>query len=354
MVLISLRHEASEPSLVSERGKAGEQYTCHFRGLPADVIFRPPRITDKPIVQGPQTAIVVGPAGKEIHTNTYGCIRVQFHWDRVGKSDEKSSCWVRVAQSLAGNKWGVQVLPRIGQEVVVEFLEGNPDRPLVTGSVYNADTMPPYVLPANKTQSGFKSRSSKQGGRENFNEIRFEDKKGSEEVVIHAEKNMSVSVENDDTKTVGANSTETVTKDKTVRVLEGDYELDVQKGTSKMHFKGAVEETFDATREVTVTGNLTETFEADKEHTVTGMETHNVDAMLLGNYKERITNLFGPDTLTVNGDLMIEVSGGTATIKVGGNSVVVTSGGVEITGTNVTVHGTSVLALTGGVVKINC
>src|SRR5690606_4252061 len=137
----------------------------------------PERITPRPVVQGPQTAIVVGKSGEEIWTDEFGRVKVQFHWDRYGKSDENSSCWVRVAQVWAGGKWGGMHIPRMGQEVIVEFLEGDPDRPIITGRVYNADNMPPYALPDDKTQSGLKSRSSKGASSDNFNEIRFEDKK---------------------------------------------------------------------------------------------------------------------------------------------------------------------------------
>ena len=165
--------------------------------------YRPPRVTPKPIVQGPQTAVVVGKAGEEIWTDKYGRVKVQFHWDREGKRNENSSCWIRVSHPWAGKGWGAVAIPRIGQEVIVDFLEGDPDQPIITGRVYNAEQMPPYELPANQTQSGIKSRSSKGGDTENFNEIRFEDKKGSEEVYIHAEKDQNIVVENDQTIAVG-------------------------------------------------------------------------------------------------------------------------------------------------------
>jgi type VI secretion system secreted protein VgrG len=175
------------------------------------------------MVQGPQTAIVVGPSGEEIYTDKYGRVKVQFHWDRYGKKDQDSSCWVRVASVWAGVKWGGIQIPRIGQEVIVEFLEGDPDRPIITGRVYNNDNMPPYDLPANATQSGIKSRSSKGGSADNFNEIRFEDKKGTEEIYLHGEKNWTINIENDknqsighdETLTVGSNRTKTVGVDQT-------------------------------------------------------------------------------------------------------------------------------------------
>jgi type VI secretion system secreted protein VgrG len=155
----------------------------------------------KPVVQGPQTAMVVGKAGEEIWTDKYGRVKLQFHWDRLGQEDEKSSCWVRVAQGWAGKGWGAMSVPRIGMEVVVSFLEGDPDRPLVTGCVYNSDAMPPYDLPAEQTKSTLKSSSSKGGA--GFNEIRFEDKKGSEEVFMHAEKDFTRVVKNNDSLKVG-------------------------------------------------------------------------------------------------------------------------------------------------------
>src|SRR5262249_48882265 len=148
-------------------------------------------------VQGPQTAVVVGKAGEEIYVDKYGRIKVQFFWDREGKKDENSSCWIRVAENWAGKNWGIIFNPRIGQEVIVDFLEGDPDRPLITGRVYNAQQMPPYALPDNMTQSGILTRSSKGGSADNYNELRFEDKKGSEDIIFHAEKDYHRSVEHD-------------------------------------------------------------------------------------------------------------------------------------------------------------
>ena len=180
--------------------------------------FRAPRITPKPMVQGPQTAVVVGPSGEEIWTDKYGRVKLQFHWDRYGKSDENSSCWVRVSQVWAGQGWGSIHIPRIGHEVIVEFLEGDPDRPIITGRVYNGDNGVPYGLPANQTQSGIKSRSSKGGSAGNFNEIRMEDKKGEEELYIHAEKNHTNNTENDRAKWEGHDETVNVDNNRTETV----------------------------------------------------------------------------------------------------------------------------------------
>ena len=199
-------------------GGEGPVFLCRFSAIDKQQSFRTPRMTPKPIVQGPQTAIVVGPAGEEIWTDEYGRVKVQFHWDRYGAADEKSSCWIRVSHPWAGKNWGAVALPRIGQEVIVNFLEGDPDRPIITGRVYNNDNMPPYELPANKTQSGIKSRSSKSGVPDNFNEIRFEDKKGEEQLYIHAEKNQDNIVENDETTAVGHDRTEDVGNDETITI----------------------------------------------------------------------------------------------------------------------------------------
>lgn len=179
---------------------------CHFEAIPATQAFRPPCITPKPIIQGPQTAMVVGKAGEEIWTDQYGRIKVQFHWGNWNgdyPEDETSSCWIRVAHNWAGKRWGTLFIPRIGQEVVVSFLEGDPDQPLVTGAVYNADNMPPYGLPENATRSTLKTNSSKGGA--GYNELRFEDKKDSEQLFMHAQKDLDCRVENDSREWVGNN-----------------------------------------------------------------------------------------------------------------------------------------------------
>ncbi len=182
--------------------ESDRQFRFTFSALDAKRPYRPPRVTKKPVVEGPQTAIVVGQENQEIFTDEYGRVKVQFHWDREGKYDENSYAWVRVSQGWAGTQWGAVHLPRVGQEVIVEFLEGDPDRPIVTGRVYNQENMPPYTLPDNRTQSGIKSRSTPDGAPDNFNEIRFEDKKGSEEFHIQAEKDMTSLVKNNQSTTV--------------------------------------------------------------------------------------------------------------------------------------------------------
>jgi type VI secretion system secreted protein VgrG len=205
-MLTEVQHLASVGQTYTSAGtNGGERYSNQFRCIPSSVAYRPQRLTPKPFVQGPQTAVVVGKSGEEIWVDKYGRVIVQFYWDRVGQENEQSSCWVRVSQPWAGKNWGAIWTPRVGQEVIVSFLEGDPDRPLITGRVYNAEQVVPYELPNHQTVSTFKSRSSKGGGSENYNEIRFEDQKGSEQIFINAEKDMDLRVENDSREYVGAN-----------------------------------------------------------------------------------------------------------------------------------------------------
>jgi len=209
--ILMLEHHARNASYRSGQVDPFD-YRNRFEAIPNSVPFRPPRRARKPVIEGTQTALVVGKSGEEIWTDKYGRVVVQFHWDREGQSDEKSSCWIRVAQGWAGKQWGWITIPRIGQEVIVSFLEGDPDRPIITGSVYNGDQMPPYTLPDNQTQSTWKSMSSKGGG--GFNEIRYEDKKGSEQIFIHGEKDMDMRIKNDRREWIGEDRHLVVTRDK--------------------------------------------------------------------------------------------------------------------------------------------
>jgi type VI secretion system secreted protein VgrG len=200
-VLTEVRHSASAGDLYTTGEGTGERYTNQFTCIPATTPFRPPRMTPKPVVQGSQTAVVVGKDGEEIWTDKYGRVKVQFHWDREGKWNENSSCWVRVSQIWAGKRWGAVFTPRIGQEVIVDFLEGDPDQPIVIGRVYNAEEMPHYELNKHQSRSYIKTLSTKGGG--GFNELRFEDDKGKEQVFIHGEKDMDVRVKGDYKECIG-------------------------------------------------------------------------------------------------------------------------------------------------------
>ncbi|HEY8747135.1 MAG TPA: type VI secretion system Vgr family protein [Tepidisphaeraceae bacterium] len=236
--LVSVRHRVSLAGSYVTGGGAGDvDYHNVFTCIPDSVIYRPTRSTPKPTVRGVQPALVVGPAGEEIYTDKYGRVKVQFFWDREGKKNESSSCWVRVCQPMAGNCWGAIYLPRIGQEVIVDFLEGDPDQPIITGRVYNAEQMPPYDLPANATQSGIKTRSSKGGAAANFNELRFEDKKGSEDIYFHAEKDFHRFVENDDDLQVEHDQTITIKNDRTETVKEGNETQTIEKGDRSITVK---------------------------------------------------------------------------------------------------------------------
>jgi type VI secretion system secreted protein VgrG len=256
-------------------GAGGDgDFQCQFAAAPSSQAYRPERRTPRPTVLGPQTAVVVGPAGEEIFTDKYGRVKVQFHWDRYGKKDEKSSCWVRVSTPWAGKSFGFVQIPRIGQEVVVDFLEGDPDQPLITGRVYNAEQMPPWELPANATQSGVLTRSSKGGAYGNANAIRFEDKKGSEQLWIHAEKNMDIEVENDETHWVGHDRTKTIDHDETTHVKHDrtetvDNNETITIGVNRTESVGSNETiTIGSNRSISVGGSETATVALQRSHAV--------------------------------------------------------------------------------------
>jgi type VI secretion system secreted protein VgrG len=242
-------------------GGAPTQFTIAIEALDAREPYRPSRSTPKPLVHGLQTALVVGPKGTEIYTDEFGRVKVQFHWDRQGKLDENSSCWMRVGQAWAGRNWGAVQIPRVGQEVIVSFLDGDPDRPVIIGSVYNGSNKPPYPLPANKTQSGVKSRSSMDGTSGNFNEIRFEDKKGSEQLYMQAEKDHEVLIKNDAKTSVGNNMTLTVSKDQTVdiggaQVTKVGQSVVINAGDSLTLAAGVASITLTKTGAVVISGEL--------------------------------------------------------------------------------------------------
>jgi type VI secretion system secreted protein VgrG len=200
-VVTEVRHSADCGSAYyTGKAEDGDTYENKFRCIPRSIPYRPRRVTRRPVVQGPQTAIVVGPGGEEIYTDKYGRVKVQFFWDRKGQYNENSSCWIRVSQPWAGKSWGAVSIPRVGQEVVVNFLEGDPDMPIVAGRVYNADQMPPYGLPADADMMGFKSSSTQKSG--GYNEIVIKDGRDGELIRIHAQKDMETTVLNNDTQYV--------------------------------------------------------------------------------------------------------------------------------------------------------
>lgn len=303
-LLAEIRHEGQQPQALEELADPKEKfsYTNQFISIPSSVVFRPERKTPKPVVKGIQTAVVVGPKDEEIYTDKYGRIKVQFHWDREGKKDDKSSCWIRVASIFAGGQYGAIFTPRIRQEVVVDFLEGDPDQPLITGRVYNADYMPPYTLPDEKTKSTIKTNSSI--GGEGFNEIRFEDKKGEEQLFVHAERNQDIRVKNDLYEWIGNESHLIVKKDQ-LEMVEGDKHLTV---------KGDSNEKVDGTLSLKVGMDMQE--KVGMKHALdAGMEIH----------------------LKAGMNVVLE-AGMSITLKAGGGFVVVGPAGVTISGTPVLIN----------------
>ncbi|WDT75877.1 MAG: type VI secretion system tip protein TssI/VgrG [Candidatus Manganitrophus sp.] len=224
-LLIRVSQSGSQPQVLgADTGGKGEEpvYQNDFECIPSGIPCRPPLTTPRPTIQSVQTAVVVGPAGEEIYTDAHGRVKVQFHWDRQGKKDEKSSCWLRVAQIWAGPGWGSMFIPRIGQEVVVSFLEGDPDQPIIIGAVYNGMNVPPYALPGEKTKSTIKTNSSP--GGEGSNEIRFEDAKGSEEIYLHGQKDWTIGIENDKNQKIGHDESLEVGNDRSKKVAKNQSE----------------------------------------------------------------------------------------------------------------------------------
>ena len=318
--------------------QAGVFFDCKFEAIHSQRPFRTACITAKPIVKGPQTAIVVGKSGEEIWTDQYGRVKVQFHWDRVGQKDENSSCWLRVAQVWAGKEWGGMHIPRIGQEVIVDFLEGDPDQPIITGRVYNADEKVPYALPANQTQSGLKTHSTKEGTAETFNELRFEDKKGEEQIYLHAEKNFDRVVENNDTLKVGFDKKDA--GDQTIDIYN-NRTATLEKGTDKLQVKegnriGLIDKGND---ELTISqGNQTITISQ-------GNLTIKIDA--------------GKASIEAAQEILLKVGESTITIKpseislASVNVKVEASGNLEAKGTQSKVAGSAMLDLDGGTITLN-
>jgi type VI secretion system secreted protein VgrG len=300
-LVVSARHvlKTHDP----ETGSALEEdevYRSTFTAMESSRPFRSARLAEKPVVHGPQTALVVGKAGEEIWTDNYGRIKVKFHWDRASKSDENSSCWVRVAQVWAGTQWGAMHIPRIGQEVIVDFLEGDPDSPIITGRVYNADNMPPYALPANQTQSGLISRSTKGANAANFNEIRFEDKKGSELLTIHAEKDETIEVEHDESINIGHDRTEEVGHDETVHIKH-DRTVTVDNDET-VTISGARSETVTKDETISISGSRTESVDKDESITITGKRSESVG-------KDETIEISGKRTESVGKDETITITG---------------------------------------------
>jgi type VI secretion system secreted protein VgrG len=347
-------------------------YSCAFVAMSSSQQFRPRRRTRKPFVQGPQTAFVVGPAGEEIFTDELGRVKVQFHWDRRGGNDQHSSCFIRVSQYWAGKNWGAIHIPRIGHEVIVDFLEGDPDQPIVVGRVYNGTNLPPYKLPDNKTQSGVKSRSSLQGTPDNFNEIRFEDLKGKEEINIHAERNLSTSVEADESHsvghdrstTIGHDDVLTVKNDRKITVKDGNESHVVEKGqrTTKVNLLeklDAKDIEHHATAHVHVIGDGYVSVSSGEN----GMQVY-PGFVKVGTGKMANHTTWDGAGILMHGEGKVMIEGTSEVqLAVGGNTVTIKGGQIEIKAdsqVNVAVGGNSVkvdgggVTVTGSIIKLNC
>ncbi len=318
-VITSIVHEIEQnPSYVSDEHTDQpyrNTFNCmsHGAGVPP---FRPVQKTPKPMIYGSQTAIVGGPSGEEIFTDKYGRVKVQFHWDREGQGDAFSSCWLRVAQAWAGNRWGMMFIPRVGMEVIVQFLEGDPDQPIIVGAVYNPSNMPPYTLPDEKTKMTIKSDSSKGGG--GFNEIRFEDKKGKEQVFLHGQKDQDIRIKNTRRELIGNDRHLIVYRDKRDRIkrdehiiIERDEIIKIERDLHR-HVEGKI------------------AFKTDQSfsHDIGQGKTEKVG----GNYAID-AGQFNVKAKTI----VLEAETG-LTIKVGGNYVTVNAAGVQINGTMVLIN----------------
>lgn len=295
-------------SFESGQGDSGADCSASISALESSEPFRPSQTSRKPEVTGPQTATVVGPSGEEIWTDKYGRIKVQFHWDRKGASDENSSCWIRVAQQWAGSGFGSMHIPRIGNEVMVEFLEGDPDRPIITGRVYNAANMPPFPLPDNATQSGWRSRSTLGGNPNNCNELRFEDKIGAEQVYMQAEKDMDTLVKDAQTLTVGTTRHKEIGTDETVNV-----------GANRTEQVGADETiSIGANRAELVSGNENINIGGNRIEQVSGSETISIGSVQDVTIGTAASRKVGAAELVMVGGARETAVGGANSLSVGG------------------------------------
>jgi type VI secretion system secreted protein VgrG len=309
-LVVKLKHKGAQPQVLGEQTDtdASFSYQNGFFGIPSEIPMRPEQKTPKQFVRGPQTAIVVGPPGEEIYTDEHGRVKVQFHWDREGKKDEKSSCWIRVSQLWAGSGWGAMYIPRIDQEVIVDFLEGDPDQPIITGRVYDGTNTPPYPLPGEKNKSTIKSDSTIGGG--GSNEIRFDDTKGSEEIYTHAQKDQNEVVENNMSTSVGKNQSINVGRNQSIsagssRSISVGWNHQESVGLSQSISVGAIQS-------ITVGGNQSETVGGGQSITVEKGERKievkksDEEHKNKANFKHEVK---GNYELDVKGNLTIDVKG---------------------------------------------
>ena len=328
-VLTSVRHMATQGASYQVGAGGGEELTYRnsFECIPFSTPFRPPRVTPEPFVQGCQTAVVVGPGGEEIYTDKHGRVKVQFHWDREGKKNENSSCWIRVSHPWAGQGWGAISIPRIGQEVIVDFLEGDPDQPIIVGRVYNAEQMPPFGMPGGAVVSGVKSNSTKGGG--GFNEISLNDTKGTELINIHAQFDQQKKVEHDERVNIGNDRTEGVGHDEKITIGNNRTEKvgvneDITIGSNRTEKVGANET-------ISIGSNRTETVGSNESIAVALTRTRNVGVNEMVNVgaAQEIT-IGGLQALTV-GAVRAKTVGASETATIGANQTTTIGSNQSIT-----------------------
>jgi len=354
-VLTSVKISAKQPQVLDEEaGDDGTHYQADFQCIPAEIPFR---VADdpgktKPTISGVQTAIVVGPPGEEIYVDEHGRVKVQFHWDRNGQNNDLSSCWIRVSQLWAGEQWGAMFIPRIGQEVIVDFVNGDPDRPIITGRVYHGVNTPPYNLPAEKTKSTIKTRSSPGGTADNFNELRFEDKKGEEQLYIHAEKNQDNVVENDETTSVGHDRNEDVGNDEVITI-----------GNNRTESVGKNEDiTIGENRTESVGKNETINIAENRDRSVGKNESLTIAKDLTEDIGKNMTLTVGDDQkISIGKNLSIMVgkktvidAGDSLTLNCGSASIILKKNGkIQITGKDINVKANGNLKLKGSNIAEN-
>jgi len=344
------------------------QMEIGFSCIPSQTQYRPPLYAQAPVISGNQTAIVVGPDGEEIWTDEYGRVKLHFHWDRYSERNENCSCWVRVSQLWAGGNWGSVFTPRMGQEVIVDFIEGNPNKPLIVGRVYNADNMPPYALPENQNQSGIKTRSTKGGSVETFNELRFDDTLGAETLTIHAEKDQHLSVENDESHFVGNDRADEVINDETITI--GHDRTEKVGNDEIIEVVNDRAQTIGNDENLTVNNNRTHTIATDETLSVGNNRVTDVatdDTTNIGaNYKisigadekrdvgaNRTTSVATDETLDVGKTITVQ-AGDEIVFKAGSAQITLSKNGdISIKGANITVEGSGNVILKGSKVQQN-
>ena len=377
-LIIAVRHDFSCGSSYRSGDAATLTIRNEFRCVPSILPFRPMRSTQRPVVQGTQTAVVVGPKGEEIFCDKYGRVKVQFHWDRHGKLDSDSSCWIRVATIWAGKGYGVLHIPRIGQEVVVDFLEGDPDQPIIVGSVYNAEQMPPVKLPKERMFSGTRSSSSPGGG--GFNGVVANDTKGKEVVTVNSQYDMNYHVGHDEVQAVDNNRkitvtgthTETVKGDTSVTISDGFYTHIVVAKDAKYFVQGLVAETYNNDHQTTVAANviMKTTGGTIRQSALAGEfftfasgyveVTSGTNAVAIHAATEISLNV-GSSSIVMKADGTITISGVSVTIsgstdaKIGTSSqnLMTTASKVSVSGAEINATAAGVHTVAGAVVKIN-